>query len=462
MPFRLALFLLSMYPWPQAAAEQVTGTASFMQRVVLPPNAVFEARIEDVSRVDAPAATLGSVRIENPGNPPIAFAIDFDPNRVDERSRYSVRATVTVDGKLTLTTDRATPVLTQGHGREVTLLLRAAGPRPSIVGGPVGRPLGALPASFRGDLPCADCAALRYRLNLFADQSYFLGTETMGRKDGQTFDIGTWSLSADGRTLALKGNREPAETFRVIDPRTLRRLAPDGRDSEAPPHYALTRSATFEPIEPRLTMRGMYHHSADTGRFRECLTGQRWPVAQLDDNAALERAYLGARREPGQELLVAVDGEVRSMPRMEGHGTQPTLVVRRFIEVRSKETCGPQQATADLLDMYWVLTVLNGKPVAATPHNQREASLVLHSRDQRVSGSSGCNRIVGSYRLNGGELTFAPLAGSMKACADGMDAEREFLETLPRVTGWRIAGVHLELMDAGGGVVARFESRPLR
>jgi hypothetical protein len=118
-----------------------------------------------------------------------------------------------------------------------------------------------------------------------------------------------------------------------------------------------------------------------------CLTGQRGPVAQLEDNAALERAYLGARQEPKQELLVVVDGEVRALPRMEGTGTQPTLVVRRFIEVRPKETCGPRQATAGLLDMYWVLTALNGKPVAAVaPRNQREASLVLHSKDQRVSG----------------------------------------------------------------------------
>lgn len=116
-----------------------------------------------------------------------------------------------------------------------------------------------------------------------------------------------------------------------------------------------------------------------------------------------------------------------------------------------------------LLDMYWVLTTLNGRPVAATlARNQREASLVLHSRDQRVSGSGGCNRITGSYRLQGSELTFGPLAGSMMACADGMDLEQEFLETLPRATGWRIAGVHLELTDAGGAVVARLESRPLR
>jgi heat shock protein HslJ len=69
---------------------------------------------------------------------------------------------------------------------------------------------------------------------------------------------------------------------------------------------------------------------------------------------------------------------------------------------------------------------------------------------------------MGSYTLKGSELTFGPVAGSMMACVDGMDLEREFLEALPRVAAWRVAGVHLELTDARGAVIARFESRPLR
>jgi heat shock protein HslJ len=50
----------------------------------------------------------------------------------------------------------------------------------------------------------------------------------------------------------------------------------------------------------------------------------------------------------------------------------------------------------------------------------------------------------------------------MMACPEGLEAEKAFLEALPRVAGWRIKGVHLEMLDAGGAVVARFESRPLR
>ncbi|HEX6826641.1 MAG TPA: YbaY family lipoprotein [Nitrospiraceae bacterium] len=67
------------------------------------------------------------MHIIGPGNPPIAFAIDTDPQRVDERQRYSMRATITVDGNLLFTTDQSYPVLTQGNGRNVELLLRQTG-----------------------------------------------------------------------------------------------------------------------------------------------------------------------------------------------------------------------------------------------------------------------------------------------------------------------------------------------
>jgi heat shock protein HslJ len=47
----------------------------------------------------------------------------------------------------------------------------------------------------------------------------------------------------------------------------------------------------------------------------------------------------------------------------------------------------------------------------------------------------------------------------MMACAEGMETEKAFLEALGRVSGWKIAGQQLELLDTAGNVVARFEAR---
>jgi len=43
--------------------------------------------------------------------------------------------------------------------------------------------LGELPASYSGDLPCADCAGIRYSLNLFSDRSFFLSVIYLGKDD---------------------------------------------------------------------------------------------------------------------------------------------------------------------------------------------------------------------------------------------------------------------------------------
>ena len=76
-------WLLALVAWAAAAAADVViGTASYRERIALPPGAVFEAVLEDVSLADAPAVELGRTTIADPGNPPFAFEIDFDPAEV--------------------------------------------------------------------------------------------------------------------------------------------------------------------------------------------------------------------------------------------------------------------------------------------------------------------------------------------------------------------------------------------
>lgn len=121
------LVVSSFFAYDALGEDSVKGTAIYRERIKLTPSAVFEATLEDVSRADAPSERMGSVRIENPGSPPFRFEISYDPARITANHRYSVRARITVKERLFFTTDRAYPVLTSGHGREVELLLRRAG-----------------------------------------------------------------------------------------------------------------------------------------------------------------------------------------------------------------------------------------------------------------------------------------------------------------------------------------------
>ena len=331
-------------------------------------------------------------------------------------------------------------------------LLLAAAPLPPV--------LQQLPASFAGDLPCADCQAIRYRLNLFPDGAFYLRMTYLGGGDGASSDdIGTWMMSSNQQVLVLKGGREASTLFRILDAKTLRKLDLEGRDIDSTLNYAVRRTGTFERLEPKLTVRGTFRYMADAGTFTECSTGQRWPVAQEADNATLEREYLKVRKDPGGPVLVSVDGRVAMRAKMEGPGLQPTLVPERFIGVFPGASCAPRPAPAALETTRWKLTRVEDAAVM-TKDPSREPGLAFDAASGRVSGSGGCNRFTGSYTrtaLDG--IAFSPLAGTMMACADGMDTERAYLKTLSRVKTFNILGSILELYDADGKLAARFEAR---
>ena len=125
----LLAFAIALTP-VLAMADTITGTVTYLQRIVLPPDAVLEVDFQDVSRADAPARTLATYRMENLGTPPYPFAFQYDPAWVDEAISYRLRATVHEGDQLLMTTDTAYPVLTRGAGVEVEMVLKPVAPKP--------------------------------------------------------------------------------------------------------------------------------------------------------------------------------------------------------------------------------------------------------------------------------------------------------------------------------------------
>jgi hypothetical protein len=95
----------------------------------------------------------------------------------------------------------------------------------------------------------------------------------------------------------------------------------------------------------RERMAGMYSYLADAGLFVDCRSGDKLPVAQEGDNAALETAYLKVRPAPGAAVLAVVEGRIETRPPMEGR-PRPMLIVDRFIEVATDRNCDSLAGTA--------------------------------------------------------------------------------------------------------------------
>jgi putative lipoprotein len=92
-----------------AQGARVSGTVTYRERVALTPRAAVEITLEDVSRADAAANVIARLRLESPGQPPIAFELPYDASRIDPRRRYAVRAQIFEALCSTPSAERAAP-----------------------------------------------------------------------------------------------------------------------------------------------------------------------------------------------------------------------------------------------------------------------------------------------------------------------------------------------------------------
>ena len=91
----------------------------------------------------------------------------------------------------------------------------------------------------------------------------------------------------------------------------------------------------------------------------------------------------------------------------------------------------------------------NGRQAVVSP--KIGTRLTLAFQDGRVSGSSGCNRFHGEFKVEGNALKIRPLATTRMACEDElMTQERQFLRALESATTWGIVRGMLDVHRADG------------
>ncbi len=195
-----------------------------------------------------------------------------------------------------------------------------------------------LPATFRGDLPCADCEAIRHHLDLWADRVFHLRREWRG-KGLVRDDIGRWDYDPARRALVLRGGAEMPLQFEILAPDRIRALDKEGKPIVSTLPYDLASDGTLAPTDLSLFLGGEMRYMADAARFTECLTGRSYPIAMEAEYPVLERAYREAVREPGAPLHVTFEGEIVPRPKMEGDGLEASVVVRRFVGVWPEKRC---------------------------------------------------------------------------------------------------------------------------
>jgi putative lipoprotein len=105
----------------------VTGTVTYRQRSALPPNAVVEVKLLDVSLQDVPAVVLAKQTIATKGRQvPIPFQLAYKATLIKPEHIYTVQAQILVDGQLWFTNASAYRVITQNHPTTIEVVVQPA------------------------------------------------------------------------------------------------------------------------------------------------------------------------------------------------------------------------------------------------------------------------------------------------------------------------------------------------
>lgn len=93
------------------SAHAVTGTATYLERIRMPPGGSLRVQLLDNQLADTPQAVIAEVTHKDVEGPPYAFSLPFDPAKLRPGSQYGLHAALSgPDGKLWFVSDTRVPV----------------------------------------------------------------------------------------------------------------------------------------------------------------------------------------------------------------------------------------------------------------------------------------------------------------------------------------------------------------
>ncbi len=454
MIFRLIGTLFLMAIAPMSWAGELSGTATYRERIAMPPEATFQAILFDVTA--GGRNEIGRYETSGTDGPPYQFNVEFDSAMISADTPLLLEVRVVAEGRPVFL---AVSELEAGSTQVPLdlLMTRVTETNEKQATSPAGVRQISLPLTLTGTIE-TPAGSETWTLTLDENQSFQLlrEFEPEGNEPSTRASLGRWRAEANGGTFRLSDGAEMplvlkssgAESVQVLDSHSLQPFA-----------GVLVRSAEGERFDLNdMFLAGMMTYLADAAVFEECQSGMIFPIAQEGAYLDLEQAYLADRPAPGAPLYVMVEGGIGIRPAMEGPDRQ-MLVVDRFIRTRPGITCERQMADATLQNTYWRLDELEGAPFPQGVA-EREPHLVLETGDESAYRATvGCNNIRGGYALTHDALSFTGGAMTMMACPDPLgQLERQFNAMLSEVVGYAIEGETLVLRDVNGTARAVFSA----
>ncbi|WP_428155468.1 YbaY family lipoprotein [Brevundimonas sp.] len=127
LPAALVLAACATAPEMTTGTTVVNVTASYRERIMLPPGHVLTVKVEDVSLADAPTQVLAEASEPLTGGPPYRVTLGLPTSQIDPRHTYAARAEIRdAAGALVFVTDTRHAILTNGAPASAEIVLKSA------------------------------------------------------------------------------------------------------------------------------------------------------------------------------------------------------------------------------------------------------------------------------------------------------------------------------------------------
>ena len=118
---------------------------------------------------------------------------------------------------------------------------------------------------------------------------------------------------------------------------------------------------------------------------------------------------------------------------------------------KCKEGDGAASA-ASLMTTKWQLQSLGGKALELT--NEAQRPWLQLADGEQISGFGGCNKLMGSYKLDGERIGFPQVGSTKMYCEQTSAMEKSFVTALGTVDAYKVEGSALKLMQGSTEVAA--------
>jgi heat shock protein HslJ/uncharacterized membrane protein/uncharacterized lipoprotein NlpE involved in copper resistance len=320
---------------------------------------------------------------------------------------------------------------------------------------------------YTGVTPCADCEGIYTRLEFIDSVTYIKSSKYLGKSSRSFLDMGQWSIQNDsviaitahgtsqhylceGTALVMLNQEGKRIKGPLANYYKLMKGEPEGKKNW---NTKIDEGVDFVALgnEPSWSMELDFDKNIRFTTLDGDSVVTRLPKPSIKDYSI---SYTIASESDTLQITFSPVGCINNMS-----GAYSDYSVEVKLNDQAKATgCG--EFISPLYDLMgtWILSSIAEEVAKTDDFGNGLPELRFNVIEKNVTGSTGCNRLAGSFQLTDSTLHFLPLATTRMFCQG--KGENKFLTSLHQVTGYKIEGEKL-LLTKGERVLLTFTAKGL-